>query len=215
MMSSPSLEIWDMRYINRRFAVYPDEDLVRFLRTARIHRPGWALDLGCGAGRHLELLAREGFRVVGVDGSGSAIETATRRVRELPDGFDVNLVRERLETIRLPVENFMVACDVCSMQHVEPDDVNVLVRKVYRALHRQGVFFSKILAEDNTYFEDIKDLPSWAWTRKEILELFSDFTRVQVDKVLRSVENSFGRRPGEPKWIAHWLVRAYRGRKTG
>jgi len=44
------------------------------------------LELGCGTGRHAELLARQGLDVVGVDLSDTMVEQACDRARKLSDG---------------------------------------------------------------------------------------------------------------------------------
>jgi SAM-dependent methyltransferase len=60
------------------------------------------LDLGCGTGRHLELLAAAGYDVVGVDRSAAMAEQARARLARFPercaiveaDLFELNLERE-------------------------------------------------------------------------------------------------------------------------
>jgi len=47
------------------------------------------VDLGCGTGRHLDLLAAEGFRVLGVDRSESMVDQATKRLARHGDRAEV------------------------------------------------------------------------------------------------------------------------------
>jgi SAM-dependent methyltransferase len=44
------------------------------------HKPGRALDLGCGSGTNLVFLARAGWQVTGVDFALHAVETAKRKL---------------------------------------------------------------------------------------------------------------------------------------
>jgi SAM-dependent methyltransferase len=45
-------------------------------------RPGRALDIGCGMGRHAIYLAEQGWQVTGVDRAGRALRVARRRAAE-------------------------------------------------------------------------------------------------------------------------------------
>jgi SAM-dependent methyltransferase len=54
-------------------------ELERFVAS---HRPGRALDLGCGTGTNVVYLARHGWAAVGVDFVGRAVEKARRRARD-------------------------------------------------------------------------------------------------------------------------------------
>lgn len=72
--------LFDLRYLLRPrwdTGVSPPE-LIDFIQT---HRPGTALDLGCGTGTNVLTLARSGWRTTGVDFSRLAIERARRRIR--------------------------------------------------------------------------------------------------------------------------------------
>ena len=59
--------------------------------AAELDDPETALDLGCGNGRHAELLAERADRVIGADVSRGLLETA--RERAVDRGFDVDLVQ--------------------------------------------------------------------------------------------------------------------------
>lgn len=66
---------WDERYRNGDIpwdtGIVPPE-VVELVSSALL-APGWALDLGCGSGVSSRYLARNGFRVVGVDLAQSAL----------------------------------------------------------------------------------------------------------------------------------------------
>jgi ubiquinone/menaquinone biosynthesis C-methylase UbiE len=75
-----------------------------------------ALDLGCGNGRHAELLAGHAERVVGVDLSRGLLETARERAGDR--GFDVALVQA--DAARLPLDDDSVdlAVYVATLHHL-------------------------------------------------------------------------------------------------
>jgi SAM-dependent methyltransferase len=58
----------------------PNETLMAFAAQERARGAARALDIGCGAGRNLVPLAREGWTLVGVDLSRPMIEAAAERV---------------------------------------------------------------------------------------------------------------------------------------
>lgn len=63
--------------------IWPDTEVVRFMghTVKRGERSGVrVLDLGCGGGRHLACLAREGFEVYGLDYNSVALDQARRAV---------------------------------------------------------------------------------------------------------------------------------------
>ncbi|HVZ87422.1 MAG TPA: class I SAM-dependent methyltransferase [Polyangia bacterium] len=68
--------LYDWEYRRRR-------DDVRFYRTLADERGGPILDLGCGTGRLLAPLVRDGHQVVGLDRSRPMLERAAARVARL------------------------------------------------------------------------------------------------------------------------------------
>ena len=57
----------------------------------RAIKPGRALDLGCGMGRHAIYLATHGWRVTGLDSAGRALHTARERAEKA--GVNIDFVR--------------------------------------------------------------------------------------------------------------------------
>ena len=66
------LQDWDQRHReeHRDKPPSPFPSSLKFVRTLK---PGKALDLACGTGRHALWLAREGWSVTAVDGSSAAV----------------------------------------------------------------------------------------------------------------------------------------------
>lgn len=81
-LEQESRAAWE-RNIDTHRLIWPDAEVVRFLghSFARGERQGRrALDIGCGGGRHLACMAREGFEVYGLDYNVNALDQARRAV---------------------------------------------------------------------------------------------------------------------------------------
>jgi len=78
-------EIYDAIYHDKDYAA--ECDLVERVLSARAAGPvRRILDLGCGTGRHAELLVERGYEVVGVDRSPHMIAQARTRAEKRPKG---------------------------------------------------------------------------------------------------------------------------------
>jgi SAM-dependent methyltransferase len=79
-----------------------------------------ALDLGCGNGRHAEVLADRADRVVGLDASGGLLDTARGRHADRGLGFDLSLVQGDAARLPLATDRFGLAVYVATLHHLRP-----------------------------------------------------------------------------------------------
>ncbi|WP_435073462.1 class I SAM-dependent methyltransferase [Halorubrum sp. HHNYT27] len=84
-----------------------------------------ALDVGCGNGRHAELLAERADSVVGVDLSRELLRAAAERARER--GFDdvLDLVHADAAALPLADDTVGLATYVATIHHLSPRDARV------------------------------------------------------------------------------------------
>ncbi|RLF15072.1 MAG: hypothetical protein DRJ97_04975 [Thermoprotei archaeon] len=110
-----------------------------YRRAARrlLEPGGRVLEVGCGFGRTVEVLAKSGYVVLGVDKSPEAVEEAKRRLGELKgayvevaDGFDVRSVLDLVK--RYLGEADLVMIDVGGVE--DPGRVLSLARTYLKAL---------------------------------------------------------------------------------
>ena len=133
---------------DRLRAQFGEIDLYLFdqLLRGRITTGMKVLDAGCGAGRNLVFLLREGFDVRGVDESGDAIA----RVRQLaarvaphvdPDRFRV----EPVEAMSLASASVDVVLS-SAVLHFARDDAHwlAMVREMWRVLAPGGLLFARL-----------------------------------------------------------------------
>jgi tellurite methyltransferase len=80
---------WEERYRAERAAAPAPSPL--FIATAEALRPGRALDLACGSGRHALWLAQHGWQVTAVDGSAAAIAMLAASAARLGVNIDAHV----------------------------------------------------------------------------------------------------------------------------
>jgi 3' terminal RNA ribose 2'-O-methyltransferase Hen1 len=140
------------------------------------------LDLGCGDGRLLQALLRDGSfeRVVGVDVAVAALERAARRlhVHEMSPKQ-----RERIELLQSSLtyrdrrlQGFDAAAVIEVIEHLEPGRLGAFERAIFEVAHPGAVLITTPNAEYNVRFEG---LPTgslrhrdhrFEWTRAEFHE---------------------------------------------
>ena len=114
------------------------------LRAARagLLKPGEALDLGCGDGRHATAdLAYAGFRVTGLDVSPRSIDAARR---ELPG---VRFVVGDMAAATFRAESFDLVTAFYSIIHLPAEEHAALLRRVAAWLRPGGGFIASLSSD--------------------------------------------------------------------
>lgn len=104
------------------------------------------LELGCGTGNNLAFLAREGFKVYGVDGSPTAIDSARRYL----DEEDLSAELQCFDFVDLSVyesEKFDFILDRGSITHNSRASILKIISQVKRVLRKGGYFLSVIFSD--------------------------------------------------------------------
>ena len=105
------------------------------LRSLRPRAGARILDLPCGFGRHAALLARRGFRVVGVDLSRAMLVEARRR---FPEGPRLRFRRGDMRRIAFREEFDAVVNLYTSFGYFSPRQNEAVLRRMARALRPGG-----------------------------------------------------------------------------
>jgi SAM-dependent methyltransferase len=104
------------------------------------------LDAGCGGGRNLVYLLREGYEVFGLDANGAAIANVRRMAKTLaPNLPENNFQVGVIETMPFP-DNFADVAICNSVLHFARDDAhfNAMLRELWRVLRPGGLLFCRL-----------------------------------------------------------------------
>ena len=153
-------ELYDHEYRRRR------ADVNFYRQMARDHG-GPILELGCGTGRVLTALCRDGHRVIGLDRSRPMLEVARARVARLGRAARrrADLVQADFRAFALRARFPLVLCPFNAFQHLyERTDVESFLRCVAEHLTETGIFVFDILQPDLDWLTQ-DPARHWARTR--------------------------------------------------
>lgn len=162
-----SIRLFDAQYQELGLGaqrLYPNESLLRFLGTrffglTPLERAGIRiLEVGCGSGANLWMMAKEGFLAYGVDASPLAVSLARKHLRKK---WGVSAIVEvaRFDDLAYPSDWFDVVCDVVSLQHTTLAGSRNALDEIQRVLKPGGLFFSHRLSDRSV----ITNAPGAEW----------------------------------------------------
>jgi tellurite methyltransferase len=104
------------------------------------------LDAGCGHGRNLVYLLREGYEVFGADRDPAAVEAVRRLARALAPALPADNFRvESIEAMSFPDSIADVAVSSAVLHFARGDDqFDAMLRGTWRTLRAGGLFFSRL-----------------------------------------------------------------------
>lgn len=155
-----SVEYFEAQYKERGLSaqrLYPNEQLIQFIgaRYFRLcsddRRKIRILEIGCGSGANLWMLAKEGFETYGVDSSPTAISLANQHLQG-KWGVEANLQTALFNRLPFADNYFDTVCDVVSLQHTNLAESREALQEVKRVLQPGGEVFSLRLSDASTMY---------------------------------------------------------------
>jgi SAM-dependent methyltransferase len=183
--------LWDGQYASRPALWKGPYDLTPIIKW---FLPGaCVLDVGCGVGRYLVPLVRNGFRVVGVDLSRQALTV-----------LDSHYVRVVADIQLLPFLDRSFDAVTCYgvLQHLAQDGREIAVAELFRVLKHQGVAFFEVTGRldmryncgkrvaADTFVRD--GIPTYYFSLSELCDLFHNagfFILHEDEKVIKKGYN--------------------------
>ncbi len=158
------------------------------------------LDLGCGVGRNSIYLGKEGFNVVGLDTSRSALKKtkARSRIERTPN---VTVLRASMTQLPFIKQTFHAVVSVSVIHHALKKDIQKTILEIHTVLKDNGIFIANLLStKDHRYgsgkkvekgtfkipekfeekqFQEVHHF----FSKKEILTLLKKFKKTQLKPI--------------------------------
>ncbi|MEM2117693.1 MAG: class I SAM-dependent methyltransferase [Candidatus Bathyarchaeia archaeon] len=188
----------------------PDEIVVDFVNSLKTKRQAIrVLDLGCGAGRHLIFLSKQGFEVHGVDISETGLTLTKERLRRQ----NLEIYLAKCDMKNLPYVDSCFDAVVClhTIYHQRLEEIQKTIFEIQRILRQEGLllvnFLSKrtysygkgIEIEENTFIEQSgveAGVLHHFTDEKEMRHLFKSFKILSLQLVEKEVEGKL-----RSRWI--------------
>jgi len=152
-------EFYDRAYRTRGHAAqrrYPNEELLRFIGSNffSLQREQRAkvrvLEVGCGSGANLWMIAREGFDAYGLDFSREALVLARKTLAEW--GANATLTEGSMTKLPYKSDEFDVIVDIFSSCCLNEADFAKFVSEASRVLRARGCLFSYTPSKESDIF---------------------------------------------------------------
>ena len=211
---------WDSVFQKNEWGEYPNEELIRFLKSDLKKKSGIGknlLEIGCGTGANFQLYHKEKFNSFGIDGSKVAINQAKKNIKK--QKYKINLNLSDVET--LPYDNnfFDYVIDIECLYSNDEKSTQKILSEVYRVLKNNGKFFSlsfgtktsgyklgkKLIGDKNTFIDTKtgalrKDYKLIRYMdKKDINRIYQNFKIVSIDEINKTKKN------GSIK-IQEWII---------
>ena len=180
------------------FFTEPPEDMPDVAGLFKKHGVRTVLDLGCGSGRHVVCLAREGFSVYGFDKSREGLDIARTWLEK--EGLQADLKTGEMAG-RLPYSDgfFGAVISTQVIHHAVLPDIRKITAEIKRVLTENGLIFITVpnVKNQGETYEEIepdtfvplngreKGLPHHYFTEETLRAMFQDFeiTDIHIDRV--------------------------------
>lgn len=141
-------EVWEQLHGSREWGKYPSVDLVK--TVLRQYKPEKAasikvLEIGCGAGANLSFFVKEGFNVVGLDGSNNAIKNAQKNLNDqYSNKYACELFVADFESLPCEEETFDIVVDNLAVYANTVSVIKKSYEEAYRVLKPGGHIYSRV-----------------------------------------------------------------------
>lgn len=143
----------DMTYIYQKFL----ENLTK--------KSGKILDLGCGSGRDSKYFKSLGFQVISIDVSEELAKKASKYIeQDVIIGDMRDIVYE---------DEFIGVWACASILHLELKDIEIVFRKIFKSLKKDGIFYTSFKYGDESYIKNGRKFINF--TEEKFFNLFPQY----------------------------------------
>ncbi len=211
-------EAWDQLWRGKERQLLwsqPDPDVVDLMPQLRRESVSRALDLGCGLGRHVILMAGIGFEVYGLDPSSYAVEHCIGWLEA--EGLQANVIHGEMYPLNFAEDffDFVLAWNV--IYHATRAQMVDALAEISRVLRSKGLLYLTLNSTRNKHFGRGSEVEPGTFRNPEKedgqhLHHYSDEKDVRYllggwhIESIRESEESLTGRPFPGSW--HWMILA-------
>ncbi len=147
--------LWDNVISNRTYNLEePDKlvmDRMEMLKQKKVRN---VVDIGCGLGRHVNLLSQYGYSVLGIDISNSALQSTRDSVTF---SSRTHLAMGNISSLPIKSDQFCLAL-VWRMLHLNTkSQIELGLKEINRILRTNGILLCSVRSISNSLFFDAKE----------------------------------------------------------
>ncbi len=154
----------DEAYVARNW-LDPDAEIVRLAPAMKTHQVQKVLDLGCGVGRHLVYLGRQGFEMHGLDISSAGVERCRKELEQ--HGLQATVQLADMLAIPYPDQSFDWVLSVQVIYHTTAATLKQAIQHVRTKLKPGGFFFVTFPPADNISSDSGQEIESRTYRKEE------------------------------------------------
>lgn len=207
---------WDHLFLDDDHVLHePDIFVIHFARLLQQQGLLTVLDWGCGAGRHVVYLARDGFEVTGIDRSPTAIKIAENWLKD--EGLKAVLQIAEPDSIPAVSESYDAVISLFAIEHGNPEEIIRTLTEIHRVLVPGGFLMVTLSSGEDSMkiSSEALDLgmyaptsgpeqgiPHYLTSREDLDVFFNSYEMLELAHICSrlSVLN------GEDRIDAHWEV---------
>lgn len=150
---------WNIRYLEKPYLEQEGTEEVRGFveKYGGEFKNGKTLDIGCGNGRNLRYLLKQGFDVSGMDLSETALGQLEDKLEE--EGISTPLTRGSFYNLPYKDESFKAAISNNVFQHNDYEGARRSFSEAARVLKYSGLFFVSIRSTSRELPKEREDIP--------------------------------------------------------
>ena len=153
---------------------YPHEKVVQFCfrnYSPEVRKNIKALDLGCGNGVHTVFLAREGFRVTGIDISEVGISNASRKIQA--EGLKAELKVLNADSINFPPDSYDLVICIGVLECIGPERSRESVSRIKKILKYGGRGLFLFAGESDFRVQGENPYKLYGFSEDEVTKIFN------------------------------------------
>jgi cyclopropane fatty-acyl-phospholipid synthase-like methyltransferase len=178
-------------------------DLVRQLPENFLREDWCVLDIGCGAGYHMEYMAQRVREVYGVDISIKAVEIAVKRLSKFDNVYVYEGTGDSLNMF--PDNTFDFVYSMATFQHIPKAFTENYLKETLRCLKPNGKMLFHVIhrlnpEENKGDIGLIKNEETRGYDKETLREMVAK-SGLKLDKIIRQ---KLGRRGNQLEWLWAW-----------